>query len=198
MATRERPTGSFRPVAAVRDAVVDSAVEVMGRRGVYQARLEDVAQAAGAGLEGVRAHFKDKDDLLATVVDELVGRLAELTPERELAGLELALRVRRVVQEHLAHFQQHPGQLLVLHQARGITLQEPERFPAVGVALQLYPVLLGRLLRQPGQPESPAQRRAAVVLASIILGAAVGRVDRRDDTLIAAAARAYSAILQEP
>ncbi|MEV0607916.1 TetR/AcrR family transcriptional regulator [Polymorphospora rubra] len=61
--------------AARRQQIVDAAITVLARDGLSQTSLGRIATEAGLSSTGlITYHFADKDEVLLTVVDHLIGR----------------------------------------------------------------------------------------------------------------------------
>ncbi|MFB6395081.1 TetR/AcrR family transcriptional regulator [Polymorphospora lycopeni] len=63
---------------ARRQQIVDAAIRVLARDGLSRTSLGRIASEAGLSSTGlITYHFADKNDVLLTVVDHLIGRCAE-------------------------------------------------------------------------------------------------------------------------
>ncbi|NMN95415.1 TetR family transcriptional regulator [Nocardiaceae bacterium YC2-7] len=82
-------------VASTRDRIMDAALRSFGARGVAATSITSIEAAAGlsAGSGGFYRHFKDKDALLAAVVDREIERVEKPEPPADLGG-ESALTVQ--------------------------------------------------------------------------------------------------------
>jgi len=58
-----------------RDRLLDAAADIVSKQGVQQLTIEAVAQAANVTKAGLIYHFKTRDDLLAALVDRMIGEL---------------------------------------------------------------------------------------------------------------------------
>ena len=136
-----------------RDAILESALELFAQRGYGAVRVEDVAKAAGVSRTTFYNHFSERDAILATLFERLLGSDPEeleahdgsLPLERVRATVRNAIR-RMLEQEQLARF------------------------------VYSLPVRHESLLR-PDEPSTPAVFRAVHRL----LGEAVARGEARDD-----------------
>lgn len=80
---------------ATREAIIEAAIETFLDKGVSKSSLEQIARNAGVTRGAVYWHFKDKDDLLDTLVNlvrlpmhELLDELRELHTEDPLTALQ--------------------------------------------------------------------------------------------------------------
>jgi len=83
-----------------RDRLLDAAADIVSKQGVQQLTIEAVAQAASVTKAGLIYHFKTRDDLLAALVDRMIGELdmlvrpspgpgaADVAPKDALVELE--------------------------------------------------------------------------------------------------------------
>jgi AcrR family transcriptional regulator len=74
--------------------VIEAALEVFGERGVHAATLKEIAARAGLTLSGLHWHFKNKEELVAGLVDSLplLPALRDEASQADTADLERQLR----------------------------------------------------------------------------------------------------------
>ncbi|QBI21137.1 TetR/AcrR family transcriptional regulator [Egibacter rhizosphaerae] len=60
---------------STRDAILEGALEVLQRGGLRDARMEDVAAAAGFSRQSVYYHFRSREELLSALLDRGLGDL---------------------------------------------------------------------------------------------------------------------------
>jgi AcrR family transcriptional regulator len=84
--------------ARTRQAIVDAAIEVLGRNPA--ASLGDIATAADVGRTTLHRYFAERADLLTAVGAEAVARLARATAQARTAEGTGASGVRRLCQEY--------------------------------------------------------------------------------------------------
>jgi TetR/AcrR family transcriptional repressor of bet genes len=86
-----------------RDQILRAAVRIIARRGFEGASVGDIARAAGLTPGLVHYHFRDKREVLTSLV-ELLGRAARarITARLERAGSDPRTRVHAFVDAHLA------------------------------------------------------------------------------------------------
>jgi AcrR family transcriptional regulator len=84
--------------ARTRQAIVDAAIEVLGRNPA--ASLGDIAIAADVGRTTLHRYFAERADLLAAVGTEAGARLARATAQARMAEGSGASAVRRLCQEY--------------------------------------------------------------------------------------------------
>ncbi|WP_258358824.1 TetR/AcrR family transcriptional regulator [Moorella sulfitireducens] len=87
-----------------RRQIMEAATSVFAARGFYQAKIADIAVAAGVGKGTVYEYFRSKKDLfqqmLLHLIKDHLDRLQEVTREPTLAGF-----VERFFRENLGYFQ---------------------------------------------------------------------------------------------
>jgi AcrR family transcriptional regulator len=66
----------------LRAALTDTAIELIGERGVREFSLAEASRRLGVAVSAPYAHFADRDDLLAAVADD--------GPDQEPGVVELA------------------------------------------------------------------------------------------------------------
>ncbi|MDN6380080.1 MAG: TetR/AcrR family transcriptional regulator, partial [Brevibacterium aurantiacum] len=59
-----RPQYSVAEVAIRRSAILESAIDQIGHRGVEAVRMKDIAEAAGVSVGTVQYYFGARDELL--------------------------------------------------------------------------------------------------------------------------------------
>lgn len=80
-----------------RRQIVDAALGVAEREGWEALRLHQVAAACGAGLDDIRAHFAEKDDLIDAWFDRADAAMLRLHDCGALDGLSPRERIRTLV-----------------------------------------------------------------------------------------------------
>lgn len=85
-----------------RERILDAALRVFAERGFYNAKVSEVARAAGVADGTIYLYFKNKDDLLIQLfedrMDFLIQRLQE---ELARVGGSVVSRIRRLILLHL-------------------------------------------------------------------------------------------------
>ncbi|VWD13935.1 TetR family regulatory protein [Burkholderia lata] len=71
MSTSERRAGR----SSSRDRLLDAAAELVANQGIQNLTIEAVAAAAKVTKAGLVYHFKTRDDLLAALIERVVGEL---------------------------------------------------------------------------------------------------------------------------
>ena len=91
-----------------RDAIVATSIELIAREGAERFTLRRLGAALGCDPTAIYRHFRDKDELLRGIADELIAGLTSDLPEAGWRDVvtEACLRLRRalVAQPQLAAF----------------------------------------------------------------------------------------------
>ncbi len=96
-----------------RKRIIDAAVDVFADKGFFQAKVSEIAEAAGVADGTIYLYFKSKDDLLISLfrekMNEILQRFSAIrdegSPEQQL---------RRYIAEHLAFVAEKPKLMQVL------------------------------------------------------------------------------------
>ena len=93
---------------------MDAAVEVFAERGFYNARVSEVAEAAGVAGGTIYLYFKNKDDLLICLFEEHMDQIVSYA-RRSLEGIEdPSLRLKSFIDRYLQWVMEQPGLAEVL------------------------------------------------------------------------------------
>src|SRR5256885_16620289 len=97
-----RSLSSLRPpIADKRKAILRAATEVFARNGYFNAKVADVARAAGVADGTVYLYFKSKEELLHSIFNRGVAAALE-EARREIAPLaDPREKLRRIARLHL-------------------------------------------------------------------------------------------------
>src|SRR5438067_11627162 len=80
-----------------RERILDAAVRVFAAEGFYNAKVSQIAQAAGVADGTIYLYFKSKDDLLISLFEDRMERINE-NLRQAIAGESNAIdRLKRVV-----------------------------------------------------------------------------------------------------
>jgi TetR/AcrR family fatty acid metabolism transcriptional regulator len=115
---------------ATRSDLIRAGRRLFSDRGIYEARIEDLASEAGIAKGTVYTYFADKNELIrevaAAAYAELEARVAHRV--RGVRGEQEVLRL--AVRAHLQFFAANPDLMRILHQVRGmLKFDRPEWRP---------------------------------------------------------------------
>ena len=80
-----------------RERIVDAALELADGQGWEAVRLFDVANAAGISLDDIRAHFREKEDLVDAWFDRADQAMLQAATQPEVKGLPPKERIHRLI-----------------------------------------------------------------------------------------------------
>jgi ubiquinone biosynthesis protein COQ9 len=80
-----------------RERLVDAALELAERESWEAVRLHQVAAACDVGLDDVRAHFREKDEIIDAWFDRADAAMLQCFDRGELEGLPPRERIRRLI-----------------------------------------------------------------------------------------------------
>jgi TetR/AcrR family fatty acid metabolism transcriptional regulator len=89
------------PEAGKRERILDAAVKVFAAEGFYNAKVSQIAQAAGVADGTIYLYFKSKDDLLIQLFEDRMERVNATLREALATNDSAAVRLKRVVRLHL-------------------------------------------------------------------------------------------------
>src|SRR3954470_9591304 len=90
------------PVAeGKRDRILEAAIKVFAAEGFYNAKVSQIAQAAGVADGTIYLYFKSKDDLLIQLFEDRMERVNATLREALASEESSAARLKRVVRLHL-------------------------------------------------------------------------------------------------
>lgn len=132
MAQAGRSVGRDTPEVR-RAQIVDEAVRVIGQRGCYGFRIQDLAQRCGLSNAGLLYHFGSRDEILLAVLKDLEAREARLmdplvaAADRAAAGETSRSAVLEVLRAMVARASAHPQliQLFTVLQAESVDPDHP-------------------------------------------------------------------------
>ncbi|MGE0039999.1 MAG: TetR/AcrR family transcriptional regulator [Vicinamibacterales bacterium] len=161
-----------RRKARTRRALLDAALGLFARHGIYDARLEDITDAADLGKGAFYNYFGSKTELVSTLLGEAIDQLLASCEHLVAEDDAPAARVTAVVRAHDAFFKRHPAYFLLVHQARGLLMRHDAGQGPLEAVFQRYLAGLGRLLTPEGAAGMTAAARAD--LAAAVAGAVSG------------------------
>jgi AcrR family transcriptional regulator len=152
---------------------------LFSREGIYEARVEDLAQLAGIGKGTLYLYFANKQDLVQAVVEGGFRELEKRLDAGSARSASLPELVDALVEEYTEFFELNPDLLRILHQARGILKFRRREWLPLRTSFEQHLTHLTRLLGRVSSPvrERPARRRSiAIILFGAISGACSVRV----------------------
>ena len=98
-----------RPKAAdKRRRILEAAVGVFARKGYFAARVSDIAKRAGVADGTIYLYFRNKEDILVRLFDEVMSEHVEEAREAVRALPSAPGRLRAIAERHLAVLGREP------------------------------------------------------------------------------------------
>ena len=129
-----------------RAQILDAALEVFSRKGVFATRIADIAGEAGIAYGLVYHYFKNKEEVLNTIFEEQWARVTDRLERAEKEGASAADRLRRVADTFLSAYRRRPQvvELLLLEFTRMSKFLEPTQIDAIARAFAVVTRILER------------------------------------------------------
>ena len=151
-----RPTVNLRPVTEgalerserrdKREIILDAALEVFSRKGVYGSPIADIAAEAGVAYGLVYHYFRNKEEILNTIFDERWALVTELLEGAEKTGADTRERLRGAAHIFLSSYLRRPQvvELLLLEFTRTSKFLEPVHIERIARAFAVVRRILER------------------------------------------------------
>jgi TetR/AcrR family fatty acid metabolism transcriptional regulator len=120
-----------------RQRIIDAAVSVFSERGFFNARVNDVAEAAGVAGGTIYLYFKNKDDLLISVFEDRMDMVLDILRTELRVESDAAARLRRFIELHLGLVEQDQALADVL----AVELRQSSKFVREYPAKKFYEYL---------------------------------------------------------
>jgi AcrR family transcriptional regulator len=158
---------------ATRSELVRAGRELFGEKGLYDARIEDLADRAGIAKGTLYLYFRSKEELVQAVVEAGFDDLAHHVGAAVEGEHTLRERVGRIVDSHFEFFAANPDLVRVFHQARGILLFQRPAWLPLRRPLGRHLDRISRWLAgapSPGQDRTARLRRVALAIFATVSG----------------------------
>lgn len=158
---------------ATREEILAAARRLLGEKGLYESRIEDVTGLAGIAKGTLYTYFADKDEMIRAVVaqgfHDLAAHLAlEVRGARSLPAVS-----ERVILAHLEFLARHPDLMRIFHQVRGALKFPRPEWRRLHDVLDRYVSDLALILAGEdvgSRPATKGERSAAELLFGAISG----------------------------
>ena len=121
-------------VADKREAILRAATSVFAEKGFFNAKVADIARAAGVADGTVYLYFKNKDDVLHTIFDRAMDEFIS-EGRRELASIEKPEdKLRRIAELHLERLGADRDMAIVFQVELRGSIKFMQEFSAAGFA----------------------------------------------------------------
>jgi AcrR family transcriptional regulator len=106
-------------------AIIGAAEEVFAKKGVRDARVEEIAQRAGVAVGTVYNHFDDREGLLQALLEERRAELAAKVVRATDDAEPFEAQLRKFVRAVLEHFDSKREFLAILLEGDGASISRP-------------------------------------------------------------------------
>ena len=168
--TRLKTGRRARRKQETREALLDAALALFGKRGIYETRVEDVTERADVGKGAFYNYFPSKAALIADLIAAGVERFASTYLGGDAPPARLADRLSVVVNAHDRFFKENPQYAIVFHQARGLLELDSKAAPVLRKVFGAYLDRLARYLLPRAGASAEVSIEAAVAVAGCIAG----------------------------
>jgi AcrR family transcriptional regulator len=122
-----------------RELILDAALAVFSRQGVFATRIADIAAEAGVAYGLVYHYFRNKEEILNTIFEERWARVTERIEEAEAKGADTRGRLQGAAHVFLASYRARPEvvELLLLEFMRTSKFLEPVQLERIGRAFDV-------------------------------------------------------------
>ena len=146
-----------------RSRILQAAVRVFARRGYFAARVADVARRAGVADGTIYLYFRNKEDILVSLFDEVMSEHLEGKRREVEPGSDAPARLRAIAERHLGLLGGNRDLAVVFQVELRQSTKFMERFTASW--LQDYFALIAEVIEQ-GQREGSLRADLPVKVAT--------------------------------
>jgi TetR/AcrR family transcriptional regulator, fatty acid metabolism regulator protein len=146
-----------------RARILQAAVKVFARRGYFASRVSDVARRAGVADGTIYLYFRNKEDILVSLFDEVMSEHLEGRGRDVEPGGDAPARLRAVAERHLGLLGRNRELAVVFQVELRQSTKFMERFTASW--LQDYFALIAEVIEQ-GQREGTLRADLPVKVAT--------------------------------
>ncbi len=127
-----------------RAQILDAALAVFSRKGIFASRIADIASEAGIAYGLVYHYFRNKEEILNTIFEERWARVTELLEEAEEAGESCREQLEGAVEVFISSYRDRPQvvELLLLEFSRMSKFLEPTHLEQIGRAFAVVTRIL--------------------------------------------------------
>ncbi len=124
--------------------ILDAALAVFTRKGVFATRIADIASEAGIAYGLVYHYFRNKEEILNTIFEERWARVTELLERAEARGETPRDQLRGAVDVFISSYRDRPQvvELLLLEFSRMSKFLEPVHLEQIGRAFAVVTRIL--------------------------------------------------------
>jgi AcrR family transcriptional regulator len=151
----------------LKQSLLDAAVGLIGEVGPQSFTLREVARRAGVSHNAPYRHFRDKDDLLASVAAQGFDRLTEAMKKAMTKGRSAAERLSLAGRGYVHFALQWPQHVLVMFEGQKPVEPRPEHAEAAQCAFQTLLDAISAAQEEGSLPKGDPQRFAVVAWSGV-------------------------------
>jgi AcrR family transcriptional regulator len=170
---RPHPSRRERRKQITRAELIRAGRRLFGERGLYEVRIEDLAEHADIAKGTVYLYFEGKAELIHAVVGEGISALQERVREGTEGATTLIDFTERAADAHFRFFAKQPHLMRIFHQLRGmLAFRQTGSRPLRSLLEQHIEFLSAGLARArgAGRPAGVRDRDLAVAIFSYASG----------------------------
>ncbi len=123
-----------------RDKILVAAEAFFAKKGLYGARVDEIAELAGVNKRMIYAHFRSKDGLYIAVLENVYGRLAEYEKKVINSNMSCVDTIKSIIRHYFMFLNRNPTFVKILmweNLNEGTYLKESAAPKEKGVAVEL-------------------------------------------------------------
>jgi TetR/AcrR family transcriptional regulator, cholesterol catabolism regulator len=152
-----------------RQEVINTTARVFAERGYQATLIDDLVTATGLTRGGLYHYIASKQELLFSILDELIDPLLERARSIISTPAPPEEHLRQVTRVWLNHIASHRDHMIVFNQERGI-LERDRRWEHVQIARRSFEEILEGILQR-GQEDGSFKMRDPQLALLALLGA---------------------------
>lgn len=90
------------------EQIADAALQLIGKKGISGATTAEIASAVGISEGNLYRHFKNKEDIIASVIDK-IGNDLDAILENVSEKTDPVMKLEEIFKQHLSYIEEHAG-----------------------------------------------------------------------------------------
>src|SRR5574337_1360448 len=115
-----------RRMTATREGLVNAALVLFARQGIYDTTVEDITEAADVGKGTFYQHFPSKTAIIRHLLHDGFDDLLALCRHEVREAVTAQERVERLLEAQFRFFKKRRDLLILFHQVRGLIKLQPK------------------------------------------------------------------------
>jgi AcrR family transcriptional regulator len=148
-----------------RQDVLRTSARLFAERGYHATSMDDLSSATGLAAGGLYHYIGSKEQLLFSILAQLMDPLLDRAREIERSDRAPAERLRELLRVWLAHIERHHDHMLVFNQERRV-LERDERWGQVRRSREAFEAVLGRMVAE-AAPRGDVRLRVLALLGMV-------------------------------